>query len=36
MDYGAYNNVLRYVLALNNDVLFASGDGTQTNPYTIR
>ncbi len=36
MDYGAYNNVLRYVLALNNDVLFASGDGTQSNPYTIR
>ncbi len=35
-EYASYDEALRYVLALNSDVFFASGDGTRDNPYTIR
>lgn len=35
-DYASANSQNRFVVALNSDVLFASGDGTQGNPYTIR
>lgn len=35
-DYASANSQNRFVVALNPDVLFASGDGTQENPYTLR
>lgn len=35
-DYVSSSATNRFVIALNSDVLFASGDGTYNNPYTIR
>lgn len=35
-DYANSSAVYRYVIALNPDVLYASGNGTYENPYTIR
>lgn len=35
-DYTSSNSILRYVLALNSRVLYASGEGTKENPYVIR
>lgn len=35
-DYASVNAQHRFVIALNSDVLFAGGDGTKDNPYTIR
>ncbi len=32
----SYSGLIRYVIALSSDVLYASGDGTHDNPYTIR
>lgn len=35
-DYASDRNMIRYVIALNSDVLYASGDGTYENPYIVR
>lgn len=35
-DYADNSGDYRYVIALNSDVLYASGDGTMENPYKIR
>ena len=34
--YASMNAQNRFVVALNRDILFKSGDGTKSNPYTIR
>ena len=35
-EYTSSNFMLRYVLALNEKVLYESGDGTKKNPYKVR
>lgn len=35
-EYASGNSFLRYVLALNNNVLYSSGTGTYEDPYEIR
>lgn len=35
-DYTSYTSDLRYVITLNGDVLFKSGNGTYDSPYEIR